>query len=227
MRELHRLANPAIAKSYERFGVPTENALGIDAPHLRALAKTIGKDQRLSLQLWKTNVMEAQALAALIGVPEKVTKGQMNRWARDFDSWSVCDACCMFLFVYAKEAMQMSLQWSGDKREFVKRAGFALMASMAIHQKSLEDREFIPMLRAIREESEDGRRFVKKAINWALRQIGKRNLNLNAVAIETAVRIRALNSPAARWIASDALRELQSDAVQRRLRRKLKTRTPH
>ena len=227
MHELHRLANPAIARGYARFGVPTEKALGIDAPHLRALAKTIGRDQRLSLRLWKTNIMEARALAALIGVPEEVTKGQMNRWAGDFDSWSVCDACCVLLFVYAKDAMEMSFRWSKDRREFVKRAGFALMASMAVHQKSFKDREFIPMLRVIREEAEDERPFVKKAINWALRQIGKRNMNLNALAIDTAMKIHAVDSPTARWVAADALRELRSEPVQRRLQKKMKKKSRH
>jgi 3-methyladenine DNA glycosylase AlkD len=217
--ELHSLADPAVVRGLSRFRLPTENALGISAPQLHAFAKRIGRDQELSLKLWETGVPEARVLAALVGEPDKVTKRQMVRWARDFDSWGVCDACCGVLFVYSPHAM--AFKWSRDKREFVKRAGFALMAAMAVHQKSLEDSEFIPMLKAIRLQSTDERWFVKKGVNWALRQIGKRNLHLNALAIDTASKIHTIKSPSAKWIASDALRELRSDAVQRRLRAKL------
>ena len=219
--ELHSLADPAVVRGLSRFGLPTEHALGISAPKLHALAKRIGRDQALSLKLWETGVHEARVLAALVGEPDQVTKRQMVRWARDFDSWGVCDACCVVLFVHTPHAMAMAFRWSRDKREFVKRAGFVLMASMAVHQKSLADNTFVPMLKAIQEQSTDKRWFVKKAVNWALRQIGKRNLHLNLLAIETAARIRSLNSPPARWIASDALRELHSDGVQRRLKAKL------
>ena len=220
--ELRRMADPAVVQGLSRFGLPTETALGITAPKLRALAKRIGKNQALSLKLWTTDIHEARVLAALVGDPEKVTKRQMARWAGDFDSWGVCDACCGVLFVQTPHAMEMAFRWCRDKREYVKRAGFVLMASMAVHQKFLDDREFVPMLRAIREQSADGRGFVKKAVNWALRQIGKRNHHLNILAIETAARIQSIDSPAARWVASDALRELRSDAVQRRLKVKLK-----
>ena len=215
--ELRLMADPAVAKGLSRFGLPTKKALGITAPKLRALAKRIGKNQALSLRLWSTGILEVRVLAALIGEPAEVTKRQMARWGRDFDSWGVCDACCGVLFVYTPHAMEMAFRWSRDKREYVKRAGFVLMASMAVHQKSLADGEFVPMLRAIREQSADERGFVKKAVNWALRQIGKRNLHLNMLAIETAAKIQSLDSPAARWVASDALRELRGDAVQRRL----------
>jgi 3-methyladenine DNA glycosylase AlkD len=219
--ELHSMADPAVVRSLSRFGLPTENALGISAPKLRALAKRIGKDHALSLKLWETGVPDARVLAALVGEPDQVSMRQMNRWASEFDSWGVCDACCGVLFVYSPHAMKMAFKWSRDKREYVKRAGFALMASMAVHQKSLADSAFVPMLRAIRAQSTDDRGFVRKAVNWALRQIGKRNLHLNSLAIETATKIHSIKSPAARWVASDALRELRSDAVQRRLKAKL------
>lgn len=219
--ELHSMADPEVVKGLHRFGLPTENALGISAPKLRSLAKRIGRDQALSLKLWDTGIQEARVLAALVGEPEKVTKRQMVRWVRDFDSWGVCDACCGVLFDRTPHAMTMAFKWSRDRREYVKRAGFVLMASMAVHQKALADGAFVPMLQAIHEEATDERGFVKKAVNWALRQIGKRNLHLNELAIKTAVGIQSLNSPAARWIASDALRELRGDAVQRRLRLKL------
>jgi 3-methyladenine DNA glycosylase AlkD len=219
--ELHSMADPAVVRSLSRFGLPTDHALGISAPGLRTLAKKIGKDQALSLRLWTTGIHEARVLAALVGEPDHVSKRQMARWAKDFDSWGVCDACCAVLFVFTPHAMEMAFKWSSDKREYVKRAGFALMASMAVHQKSLADGMFVPMLRAICEQSADERGFVKKAVNWALRQIGKRNQHLNSLAIETATEIHSLKSPAARWVASDALRELRSDAVQRRLKAKL------
>jgi 3-methyladenine DNA glycosylase AlkD len=219
--ELRRMGDPAVVQGLERFGLPTAKALGITAPKLRSFAKKIGKNQALSLKLWTTDLQEARVLAALVGDPEKVTKRQMDRWAKEFDSWGVCDACCGVLFVYSPHAMDMAFKWSIDKKEFVKRAVFVMMASMAVHQKSLADGAFVPMLKSIREQSADDRGFVKKAVNWALRQIGKRNLRLNARAIETAAKIQTLNSSAARWIAADALRELRSDAVQRRLKAKL------
>ena len=218
MVELRKMADPTVARGLSRFGLPTEKALGITAPKLRALAKRIGKNQALSSKLWTAGLLEARVLAALVGDPAEVTKRQMARWARDFDSWGVCDACCGVLFVHTPQAMEMAFRWSRDKKEYVKRAGFVLMASMAVHQKYLEDREFFPMLGAIREQSADERGFVKKAVNWALRQIGKRNLHLNTLAIETATRIQTLDSRAARWVASDTLRELRCDAVQRRLK---------
>jgi 3-methyladenine DNA glycosylase AlkD len=219
--ELHSMADPAVVRGLNRFGLPTENALGISAPKLRTLAKRIGRDQALSLKLWATCIHEARVLAALVGEPDRVSKRQMDQWAREFDSWGVCDACCAVLFVYSPYAMEMAFKWSRDKREYVRRAGFVLMASMAVHQKSLADGTFVPMLRAICEQSTDERGFVKKAVNWALRQIGKRNLHLNSLAIKTAIEIHSLKSPASRWVASDALRELRSDAVQRRLKAKL------
>jgi 3-methyladenine DNA glycosylase AlkD len=220
--ELRQMANPAVVRSLGRFGLPMDKSLGITAPKLRALSKRIGKNQALSLKLWETGIHDARVLAALVGEADKVSKHQMARWARGFDSWGVCDACCVVLFVDAPYAMEMAFKWSRDRREFVKRAGFALMAAMAVHWKSLEDREFVPMLKAVREQSADERNFVKKAVNWALRQIGKRNVHLNVLAIETATKIHSLNSPAARWVASDALRELRGEAVQRRLRAKLR-----
>jgi 3-methyladenine DNA glycosylase AlkD len=220
--ELRQMADPSVVIVLSRFGLPTEKALGITAPKLRALAKKIGKDQALSLQLWRTGIPESRVLAALVGDPDAVSKRQMSQWAGKFDSWGVCDACCVVLFANTPHAMEMAFRWSRDRREFVKRAGFVLMAGMAVHQKDLRDREFIPMLKRIQAESEDERWFAKKGANWALRQIGKRTPELNVLAIETATKIRSLNSSAAKWIASDALRELQSDAVQNRLKAKLK-----
>ena len=219
MAELRRLADPAVVAGMARFGVPSDNALGVSAPKLRALARKIGQDQELSLELWQTGVLEARAIAALIGEPKKVTRRQMNRWASEFDSWSVCDACCCLLFVFTPFALEMAFKWATSKREFVKRAGFVLMAASAVHLKELTDREFLPMLDAVRLAATDDRNFVKKAVSWALRQIGKRNRKLNALAIKEAMRIRKTDSRTARWIAADALRELQSSGVERRFRK--------
>ena len=217
--ELRRLGAPIVVSGMKRFGLPTQNALGISAPTLRALAKKIGRDQDLSLKLWSTGIMEARVLAALIGDPQKVTKRQMERWVKDFDSWGVCDACCGVLFVYSPYALEATFRWACSEREFVKRAGFVMMAEMAIHLKTLGDRQFLPMLKLIRRESVDERNFVMKAVNWALRQIGKRNSRLNRLCIGEAKRIQASSSRSARWIASDALRELQSAPIQRRFQK--------
>ena len=223
LSQLHRLANPAVVKGAERFGIRGVKMLGISAPRIRALAKSIGTDQKLSLALWRTGFLEARALAAMIGDPALVSKSQMEHWVRDFDNWGVCDACCGELFVYTPFAREKAFRWSSQKREFVKRAGFVMMAVMAVHLKELGDEEFAPMLQAIRREAADDRNFVRKAVNWALRQIGKRNSRLNASAIETAREIRAMESRSARWIASDALRELNSPAVRQRLRNREKS----
>lgn len=217
--ELRRLSDPIVVSGMKRFGMPTENALGISAPKLRSLAKKIGRDQDLSLKLWPTGIMEARVLAALIGDPQKVTKRQMESWVKEFDSWGVCDACCGVLFVFTPYALEAAFRWACSEKEFVKRAGFVMMAVVAVHLKTLGDREFLPMLKAIRRESVDERNFVRKAVSWALRQIGKRNSRLNRLCIVEAKRMRAMSSRSARWIAGDALRELQSEAVQRRFRK--------
>jgi 3-methyladenine DNA glycosylase AlkD len=217
--ELERLGDPAIVEGMKRFGVPTEHALGISAPQLRSLAKRIGQDQELSLKLWKTGILEARAIAALIGDPNEVTWRQMGKWVKDFDSWAVCDACCGILFVRTPYALRAAFQWCRSGKEFVKRAGFVMMAEAAIHLKSLDDREFLPMLKEIRRGAVDERNFVRKAVNWALRQIGKRNSRLNRLCIGEAKRIQAGSSRSARWIANDALRELQSAPVQRRFQK--------
>jgi 3-methyladenine DNA glycosylase AlkD len=218
MKELRRLSDPVVAKKLERFGIPTVNALGISAPLMRALAKKIGTNQEISLRLWSSGTLEGRVLATLVGNPERVTRRQMEQWARQIDSWGVCDACCGVLFIRTPYALEKAFAWSKREREFTKRAGFVLMAAAAVHRKELKDEEFIPMLEAIQREAGDGRHFVKKAANWALRQIGKRNRRLNSLAIKTARDILSGREHVVRWIASDALRELTSERVQRKLR---------
>jgi 3-methyladenine DNA glycosylase AlkD len=216
---LKALADPRVAAGLPRFGVHTRHALGLTAPQIRGLAREIGTDHSLALALWRTGIHEARILASLIDDPARVTETQMERWARDFDSWALCDACCYLLFDRTPYAHRKAAEWSWREEEYVKRGAFALMAGLAIHDKQAGDvalRAFLPI---IRRESTDERNFVRKAVNWALRQIGKRNRALNRAAIATAERIRARDSKAAHWIAADALRELRSAAVQRRLQR--------
>ena len=205
---LKSLANPTNVAGMARFGINPSNTLGIGIPTLRGIAKSLGEDHELALQLWDTGVHEARILACMIDVPELVTQRQMDRWAKDFDSWDVCDQCCSNLFDKTTHAEKKAVEWSSREEEFVKRAGFALMAALAVHDKKASDRQFMRFLTIIERQSDDDRNFVKKAVNWALRQIGKRNANLNKAAIATAKRVRQRNSRASRWIASDALREL-------------------
>src|SRR5712671_1330730 len=220
LRELRGLADPKVRAKMEYFGVHVPNAHGISAPVLHQFAKHIGKDHRLAQQLWTTGIHEARILATLIGESEKVTAAEMDRWARDFDAWDVVDAACCYLYAHAKPAWSKATAWSRRQKEFVKRASFSLVAYLSYKDKFAPDARFVKFLRVIEREAHDERNFVKKAVNWALRNIGKKNARLNREAIRAAERIHRQSSRAARWIATDALRELKSDAVQTRLRRK-------
>ena len=218
--ELKSLADPRVRAKMEYFGVRVPNAHGISAPVLHALAKRIGRNHALGLELWATGIHEARVLATLLGEPEKVTAKEMERWARDFDSWDVVDAACCYLYAPAKLAWSKVAPWSRRREEFAKRAAFSLMAYLSYKDKKAPDARFVRFLGVIEREANDDRNFVRKAVNWALRNIGKRNLRLNREAIRAAERIRKQDSRSARWIAADALRELKGPAVQARLRRK-------
>jgi len=221
LAHLKSLADPSQLEGMARFGIHVETALGgLSVPLLRKLAREIGKSHRLAEELWTSGIHEARHLAALVDEPTQVTEAQMERWAKQFDSWDVCDGCCLNLFDKTPFAHRKAIEWSRRKEEFVRRAGFSLMAVLAVHDKAAGDEKFLRFLPVIKQKSTDQRNFVKKAVNWALRQIGKRNLRLNRAAIKAAEQIRKINSPSARWIAADALRELQSEAVRRRLARK-------
>jgi len=194
-----------------RFGVVTRHEpLGIDAPTLRVLARPHRRDHALALELWDSGVMEAMACATLVDDPGQITSAQMERWVRAADCWNLTDALA-FLFDRTKLAEKKAHAWSARRPEFIKRTGFALMAGMAVHRKELPDEIFLGFLPVIRREADDGRNFVKKAVNWALRQIGKRNPRLRRAAIAEARRIARRDAPAARWIARDALRELGAE----------------
>ncbi len=220
LRHLQGLGDPKVRAKMEYFGVHVPKSHGISVPVLHQFAKRIGKDHRLARQLWTTGIHEARFLSTLIGESEKVTAAEMDRWARDFDSWDVVDAACCYLYAHAKPAWNKVATWSRRREEFVKRASFSLVAYLSYKDKAAPDARFAQFLRVIEREAHDERNFVRKAVNWALRNIGKRNIRLNQEAIRVAEKIREQGSRSARWIAADALRELRSDAVQKRLQRK-------
>jgi 3-methyladenine DNA glycosylase AlkD len=224
LRQLRSLADPRARAVMAHFGVNVEDAHGIPTPVLRKVAKRIGTNHALALQIWKSGNHEARHLAAMIADPEQVTPELIERWARDFDSWDIVDGTCWHPFGETPFAWRKAIEWTRRDPQYVKRAGFALMAFLAIHDKDASDAKFERLLTHIRREAGDARNFVKKAVNWALRNIGKRNLRLNRAAIRTARQIRSQDSPAARWVAADALRELASAAVQKRLRAKARKR---
>ena len=209
---LRSLKNPANIDGQRRFGItPKTEQLGISIPDLRSLARPYRKNHTLATGLWASGIHDARILAAFIDDPAQVTRTQMNTWTRDFDSWDICDLTCGNLFDRTPFAFAKAQQWSAAPHEFVKRAGFVLVAALAVHAKALPDETFLEFLPIIRREATDDRNFVRKAINWALRQIGKRNLNLRRAAIAEAKAIAKIDSRAARWIAKDALRELQNN----------------
>ena len=214
---LKSLANPENVAGMARFGINPENTYGISIPTLRKIAKQTGKDHQVAQELWASGIHEARILACFIDDPKQVGEAQMDRWAADFDSWDVCDQCCSNLFDRTPFAYQKADEWSQADEEFVKRAAYALMAALAVHDKKAPDSKFEAFFPIIIQGSMDERNYVKKAVNWALRQIGKRNERLNSLAIETAGQIAESDSKAARWIASDALRELTSAKVQDKL----------
>jgi 3-methyladenine DNA glycosylase AlkD len=223
LEELRARANPADLEGMARFGIDTKRALGgTRLPDLRALAKRTGTDHQLAQQLWRSKVHEARLLAPMVDDPAHVTEEQMEAWAKDFDSWDVVDGVCCTLFDKTPYAWDKAIQWSEREEELVKRAGFTLMACLAVHDKKSPDARFESLLPIIEREAGDRRNYVRKAINWALRQIGKRNFPLNRQAIDTAERILEHGPRTARGVASDAMRELTGDPVQRKLRERAK-----
>jgi 3-methyladenine DNA glycosylase AlkD len=211
-------ANPANVAGMARYGISSTGTLGVPMPVLRRLAKQAGKDHKLAEALWKSGIHEARILATLVDEPSKVTARQMHAWAHDFDSWDVCDQACQNLFRYTPMAFAKAAQWAHARPEFVRRAGFSLMAGLAVKAKHATDEQFIALLPLIGEAAGDDRNLVKKAVNWALRQIGKRNRRLHRLALTAAAEIGQQDSPSARWIAADALRELRNPATAARIK---------
>jgi len=217
MEKLSSLSDSKNLEGMKRYGIRTKSALGVPMPEIRKLAREAGKDHALAEKLWSSGVHEARILASLVDEPEKVKEEQMDNWARDFNSWDVCDQVCMNLFDKTPYAYRKAREWSRRDEEFVKRAAFALIAALAVHDKEADDERFINLLPVMVRESTDERNFVKKAVNWALRQTGKRNAVLNSLAVRAAREMQKKDSPSAKWIASDALKELTSEKVKKKL----------
>lgn len=203
-----------------RFGITPEKTYGVSLPIMRQLAKKIGRNHDLALELWESGIREAMIVGTLVDDPAQVTEEQMEEWVLDFSYWEICDQCITNLFSWTDYAHQKAEEWSSRKEEFVKRAGFVMMARLAVIRKKESDEYFAYFFPIIERESTDDRNNVRKGVNWALRQIGKKNLHLNKMAVACAKKISKKHSKAAKWIASDALRELTSDKVQDRLKRK-------
>ena len=224
IKTLESVEKPKNVAGMARFGIVTKKAFGISAPVLKNLAKEIKKqtDDRheLALELWETGIHEARIIAYLIDEPKKITNGQMESWVKDFDNWAICDSTCGTLFCRTPFVYEKVFEWSALEDEFIKRAGIVLIANLAVHDKKADDAKIAQFLPLLESKSDDDRNFIKKAVNWSLRQIGKRNLNLNKLAVETAEKIKVRNTKSACWIAADALRELNSEKVLERLRKK-------
>lgn len=215
--KLKSMASTKVRDGMARYGIPAHNALGIAVGDLKKLAKQLGRDHGLAEELWRTNIYEARMLATFIDDPEQVTAAQMDRWCRDFDSWAICDTACFALFDRAAHRWKKVDAWATRKQEFIKRAAFAMLASLTVHDKEAEDELFANGLTLVEQAAGDDRNFVKKAVNWALRSIGKRSARLHAAAVALASRLAESEDPAPRWIGKDALRELSSPAVTKRV----------
>lgn len=220
IKELKSHSNPKNVEGMQRFGIQGKEMLGIPMPILRKMAKDVGKKHDLALRLWKSGIHDARLLACFVDESDKVTEKQMESWVKDFDSWDIVDQCCSNLFDKTPFVEKKIDEWTKREEEFVKRSGFVLMAAKSVHDKKAKNSEFERYLPIIKRGANDERNFVRKAVNWALRQIGKRNINLNRKAIKVSEEIQKMDSKAAKWIANDALRELKSNAVQKRLRSK-------
>src|SRR3989440_8730213 len=206
--QLQQQANPRAAEGMARFGISGDQVLGVSIHAMRKMAKTTGKNHALASELWTTGIHEARILASMIDEPQLVSSQQMEAWVGEFDSWDLCDQVCGNLLVKTPYAYEKAVAWCHREEEFVRRAGFVMMAELAVHDKQASDEAFVPFFALIKQYAVDERNFVKKAVNWALRQIGKRNSHLRAIAVDWAQAIRKLDSRAARWIANDALKEL-------------------
>jgi 3-methyladenine DNA glycosylase AlkD len=221
IKKLESLGSPENVAGMARFGIVTKKAFGISAPNLKEIAKEIKKQttdrHALALDLWQTEIQEARAIAYLIENPKQVTPEQMDSWAAEFDNWAICDSACGTLFSYTPFAYEKAFEWSERKEEFFKRAGIVLIAWLAVHDRKADDEKIAKFLPILEQKADDERNFIKKAVNWSLRQIGKRSVYLNKLAIESALRIQTQNTKSARWIAADALRELLNEKVRLRL----------
>lgn len=222
LNQIKENGNPVNLEGMARYGIRFEEAYGCNVPFMRKLAKNFRGNHRLALELWKTGIHEARIIAFLIDDPGQATEAQIERWMKDVKSWDICDGLCSNLIRKTGFAYEKAFEWSRRKEEFRKRAGFVMMAVLAVHDKNTDDSVFLEFLERVEEESHDERNFVKKAVNWALRQTGKRNYKLYAAAIKTAERIKHQDSKSARWIANDALREFKTGTTKKILERRNK-----
>jgi 3-methyladenine DNA glycosylase AlkD len=217
VNELTRLASKKTKDGMARYGIPSERAFGVPVGVMRTLAKRLGKSHALAEALWKSGHYEARMLAAFVDDPALVTRQQMERWCQDFDNWAICDTACFALFDRTPYGFEKVHAWAKSEKEFVKRAAFALLASLTVHDKTAKEEDFLASLALIERAAHDPRHFVKKAVNWSLRSIGKKSPALHRAALEVAERLAALPDAAPRWVGKDALRELRGASVQRRL----------
>jgi len=217
LEKLKALENPKNVEGMARYGINPKNNLGVSIYILRPIAKKIGRDHDLALKLWDSGIHDARLLACFIDDPEKVTGKQMDSWAKNFDSWDICDQACTSLFDQTSLAWTKAFEWAERNEEFVKRAAFSLIAGLSVHDKKANDEKFERFMPIIKKHAIDKRNYVKKADNWALRNIGKRNINLNKKAIKTAEELLKTENKTAIWIAKDALKELTSEKVKQRL----------
>lgn len=223
---LERTGTPAVRLGLARFAIPSEKAFGIPVAALRIEAKRLGRDHELAATLWASGWYEARMLACFVDEPAQVSAAQMDRWCRDFDNWAIVDTACFALFDATPHAWGKVTAWAGRRAEFEKRAAFALLWSLASHDKTAADASFIDGLKLIEQAAADPRNFVKKAVNMALRSVGKRNAALNAAAIETATRLDASRDATAHWIGKHALAELASPAMAARLAKRARPKRP-
>jgi 3-methyladenine DNA glycosylase AlkD len=217
LRNLRRLATKATRDGMARYAIPSDKAFGVSMKDIQGEAKRLGKNHELAAGLWKSGWYEARTLAAYVDDPKCVTAAQMDRWCRGFDNWAICDTVCFALFDRTLHAWEKVEKWSAQDEEFVKRAAFALLWGLTVHDKAAGDEPFLRALKLVEREATDERNFVKKAINMALRAVGKRNLALNAASVKVAQRLAASTDAAARWVGKDALKELNSNALKVRL----------
>ena len=219
LRWLERRGTKRNRDGMARYGIVADKVFGVSMATMQPYAKKLGRNHELALALWDTGWLEARMLAAFVDEPERVTASQMDRWARDFDNWAVCDTLCFKLFDRTPHAWKKVEHWSGRRDEFVKRAAFALLASVALHDRKAPDEPFTRSFRIIERESTDSRNFVKKGVSWALRSIGHRNAALNAEATRVAKRLAESADATARWIGKDALKDITRPSILKRVNR--------
>ena len=216
---LKKHSKKSIRDGMARYAIPSDKALGVLMGDIQRLAKQLGRDHALALELWKTDVYEARMLCAYVDEPARVTPALMDAQARDFDNWAICDTLCFALWVLTPHAFAKIRKWANHKDEYVKRASFALLASMALKHKESTDADYLPLLPLMEKAANDQRNFVKKAVSWALRGVGRRSVKLNKASLVLAKKLAASEDAAPRWIGKDAFRELSSAAVQKRLKK--------